>query len=226
MGAVAFVAPFLPGKVEDHRRFCDELVGSRREEYEASRRRLGIKRESAWHQETPAGTVSVVYIEADDPGSACRAWAPRPTRLTNGFGRAFWIFTASTSPTRRDHHPSRFSTTAPNESASRRSLERNVVLCVSQPAKCHSPAKGSLLPRQAAPVCSGFSVQPFPWSAPRRLGVSAPVTHQGRSLELVCAPPASDHMIRRTPGLRLLLTQIQGPLIPQLVWAHIPGVTH
>jgi hypothetical protein len=132
MGAVAFVAPFLPGKVEDHRRFCDELVGSRREEYEASRRRLGIKRESAWHQETPAGTVSVVYIEADDPGSACRAWAPRPTRLTNGFGRAFWIFTASTSPTRRDHHPSRFSTTAPNESASRRSLERNVVLCVSQ----------------------------------------------------------------------------------------------
>lgn len=70
MGDVAFVAPFLPGKVEDHRRFCEELVGSRRDEYQASRQRLGIKREAAWHQETPAGKVSVVYIEADDPASA------------------------------------------------------------------------------------------------------------------------------------------------------------
>lgn len=70
MGAVAFVAPFLPGKVEDHRRFCDELVGSRREEYEASRQRLGIKREAAWHQKTPAGSASVVFIEADNSGSA------------------------------------------------------------------------------------------------------------------------------------------------------------
>ena len=47
-----------------------ELMGSRREEYQESRKRLGIRRESAWHQETPDGTVAVVYIEADDPGAA------------------------------------------------------------------------------------------------------------------------------------------------------------
>lgn len=70
MGVVAFVAPLLPGKAEDHRQFCEELVGTRREEYEASRQRLGITREAAWHQETPAGTVSVICLEADDPGSA------------------------------------------------------------------------------------------------------------------------------------------------------------
>ena len=60
MGVVAFVAPLLPGKAEDHGRFCDELDGARRDEYEASRQRLGITREAAWHQETPAGTVSVI----------------------------------------------------------------------------------------------------------------------------------------------------------------------
>ena len=70
MAGVAFVAPLRPGKAEDHRRFCEELVGARRDEYVASRQRLGIRREAAWHQETPAGTVSVIYLEADDPGSA------------------------------------------------------------------------------------------------------------------------------------------------------------
>jgi hypothetical protein len=70
MPVVAFVAPLLPGKAEDHRQFCEELLGARRDEYEASRRRLGITREGAWHQETPAGTVSVIYLEADDPGAA------------------------------------------------------------------------------------------------------------------------------------------------------------
>jgi len=70
MPAFAFVAPVLPGKVEAHRRECEEMMGSRREEYEASRRKLGIRRESAWHQETPNGTVTVVFIEADDLGAA------------------------------------------------------------------------------------------------------------------------------------------------------------
>ncbi len=70
MPVVAFVAPIVPGKAEDHRHLGEELMGTRREEYQASRRRLGIHRESAWHQETPDGLVAVVYIEADDPGAA------------------------------------------------------------------------------------------------------------------------------------------------------------
>ena len=70
MGVVAFVAPLLPGKAEDHRQLCEELVGGRWEEYAASRQRLGITREAAWHQETPAGPVSVLCLEADDPGFA------------------------------------------------------------------------------------------------------------------------------------------------------------
>ncbi len=70
MPAIGFVVPIPPGKVEEHRQLDEELMGSRREEFQASRKRLGIHRESAWHQETPDGTVAVVYIEADDPGAA------------------------------------------------------------------------------------------------------------------------------------------------------------
>lgn len=73
MPAIGFVVPILPGKLEEHRHLDQELMGSRREEYQESRRRLGIHRESSWHQETPDGTVAVVYIEADDPGAAMAA---------------------------------------------------------------------------------------------------------------------------------------------------------
>ncbi len=76
MPAIAFAVPVLPGKVEEHRQLDEELMGSRREEYEESRRRLGIRRESAWHQETPDGTFAVVYIEADDPGAAMAGMGP------------------------------------------------------------------------------------------------------------------------------------------------------
>jgi hypothetical protein len=56
----------------------EELMGPRRDEFEASRKRLGITREAAWHQETPNGTAAVVHLEADDLGTASRN--PRPHR--------------------------------------------------------------------------------------------------------------------------------------------------
>jgi hypothetical protein len=68
--AVAFIAPIVPGKEELDRSTLEEVQGARREEYEASRKRLGITREAVWHQETPNGTVAVVYLEADDVGAA------------------------------------------------------------------------------------------------------------------------------------------------------------
>jgi hypothetical protein len=68
--ATAFAVPILPGKEELDRQTMEELVGSRRDEFEASREHLGITREAAWHQETPDGTVAVVCLEADDLGTA------------------------------------------------------------------------------------------------------------------------------------------------------------
>ena len=70
MPAIANAIPILPGKEEDHRRFCQEMEGPRREEYLRSRQRLGLTREVVWQQSSPQGTLAVVYWEADDPSRA------------------------------------------------------------------------------------------------------------------------------------------------------------
>ncbi|GAC1347013.1 MAG: hypothetical protein NVSMB27_11610 [Ktedonobacteraceae bacterium] len=67
MGASAFVSPILPGKQEDWRRFCQELLGSRRSEYEESQRRLGITRVLAWLTHMSSGEMVIVYLEAEGP---------------------------------------------------------------------------------------------------------------------------------------------------------------
>lgn len=46
MAVIAFAAPILPGKLEAWMRFTQEMLGARRQDYEASRRRLGITREA------------------------------------------------------------------------------------------------------------------------------------------------------------------------------------
>ena len=75
MPSVAFCVPIIPGKEETDRKGFEEVLGPRREEYDASRRRAGIRREMVWHQATPDGTVAVVYLEADDIPAAMQAMA-------------------------------------------------------------------------------------------------------------------------------------------------------
>ena len=70
MAAIAFAVPIVPGKEQLDRDAFEEMQGSRREEYEAARRAAGVSREAVWHQETPEGTIAVVYMEADDPEAA------------------------------------------------------------------------------------------------------------------------------------------------------------
>ncbi|HLJ68778.1 MAG TPA: hypothetical protein VKX16_15595 [Chloroflexota bacterium] len=67
MAALAFVVPIIPGKEEVDKQYMREATGSRRQEYGEWRKSQGVKREAVWHQQTPQGTVSIVYIEADDP---------------------------------------------------------------------------------------------------------------------------------------------------------------
>jgi hypothetical protein len=69
MPSVAFCAPVIPGKEEVDRDGFEEARGSRREDYEASRRRAGITREAVWHQATRDGTVAVVLEAEDIPAS-------------------------------------------------------------------------------------------------------------------------------------------------------------
>lgn len=68
MPAVALVAPILPNREEEWRRFVQEVMEERLDEYEGLRRRLGISNESVWISHADgANTVAVVYLEAEDP---------------------------------------------------------------------------------------------------------------------------------------------------------------
>ncbi len=63
---IAFCTPVLPGLEDAHRQDMAAASGDRREQHTESRRRAGITLERAWHQETPDGTLAIVYIEAAD----------------------------------------------------------------------------------------------------------------------------------------------------------------
>lgn len=65
MASLALVLLILPGKEEAWRRFYQELAGTRRAEYEQSRRQLGIIREQAWIVQTHLGELLIAYLEVE-----------------------------------------------------------------------------------------------------------------------------------------------------------------
>ena len=66
MSILRFVLPILPEKEEAWRRFYQEISGSRRREYEESRRRLGITGECVWVSQVPQGEIAIVALETED----------------------------------------------------------------------------------------------------------------------------------------------------------------
>lgn len=64
MASLAMAFPILPGKTEQWQHFCQEMVGPRYSEYQASRKRLGLTREVAYLQHTPQGDLAIIYVEA------------------------------------------------------------------------------------------------------------------------------------------------------------------
>jgi len=70
MSGIVLTFPILAGKVEAWRRFCQELSGSRRQPYEASRQRLGITRERLALVDTAFGATAVTTLEAPDVDQA------------------------------------------------------------------------------------------------------------------------------------------------------------
>ena len=69
MALFAAAIPILPGKTDAWRQFVDELAGARKAEFDASRRRHGV-RERTFLQQTPMGDFAVVTLEGDDPAGA------------------------------------------------------------------------------------------------------------------------------------------------------------
>ena len=75
MAVYCFTQLIQPGKREDAKAIFEEVRGPRREEYEASRRRLSIRQEKVWFQSLPNGEMAVVYWEGDDPRAALQTFA-------------------------------------------------------------------------------------------------------------------------------------------------------
>ncbi len=59
------VFPIKPGKEDDARAFAAETFGARRAEFEAHMARGGVSRETWTLQETPMGSLIVVWFEGD-----------------------------------------------------------------------------------------------------------------------------------------------------------------
>ncbi len=70
MAGIVLTFPILADKVEAWRRFCQEMAGSRRKSYEASRQQLGITRERLALVETAYGSTAVTTLEAPDIANA------------------------------------------------------------------------------------------------------------------------------------------------------------
>jgi hypothetical protein len=70
-----FTQLIQPGKREEAKAIFEEIRGARRSEYEASRRRLGIREEKVWFQSLPQGDMALVYWEGDDPRAALQMFA-------------------------------------------------------------------------------------------------------------------------------------------------------
>ena len=84
MAMLAIAIPILPGKTDAWRLFIDELTGARKEEFDASRRRLGV-RERTFLQETPMGDMVLVTLEGDDPAGAFAAFGQGSDEFTTWF---------------------------------------------------------------------------------------------------------------------------------------------
>ncbi|MHB1132335.1 MAG: hypothetical protein ACYC4L_08110 [Chloroflexota bacterium] len=84
MALMAFVAPILPGKTEQWRRFMDEVRGQRLREFTESRRRVGLH-ERTFFQSTPQGDFVIVTLEGDDPAGSFQRMATLDDDFTKWF---------------------------------------------------------------------------------------------------------------------------------------------
>jgi hypothetical protein len=69
MVSLGMALPLLPGKTDDWERWIQEVEGPRLNEFQASRKHLGITREASFLQRTPMGDMGILYIEAEDIAS-------------------------------------------------------------------------------------------------------------------------------------------------------------
>ena len=69
MAIFAIVVPILPNKISQLQIFAGQLMGAKKAEFVASRKKLGV-RERTFLQHTPYGDLVIVTLEGNDPAGA------------------------------------------------------------------------------------------------------------------------------------------------------------
>ena len=69
MALFAIAVPIPGGNDDKWKAFIGQLTGPRKAEFDASRKRLGV-RERTFHQHTPMGDFVIVTLEGNDPEGA------------------------------------------------------------------------------------------------------------------------------------------------------------
>jgi hypothetical protein len=84
MALLAMTFPIPAGKTEQWKKFVGELKGQRKEEFAASRKRLGV-RERTFLQHTPHGDMVIVTLEGENPGKAFAEFGQGTDAFTTWF---------------------------------------------------------------------------------------------------------------------------------------------
>ncbi len=66
MESYGFIQPVKAGKTAVWKQYIAEMLGPRKKETAASRKKAGLVKEQVWLQSTPMGEYAVVYWEAKD----------------------------------------------------------------------------------------------------------------------------------------------------------------
>jgi len=90
MDWICWVVPVKPGKTDVAREYCQALETSRRADYEASERELGIEREVFFLWTNPEGKDYIVlYMDGDDMTKALDVWEAHTGEFET-WGKSRW----------------------------------------------------------------------------------------------------------------------------------------
>lgn len=81
---LAMAIPVLQGQEQEMQKFATDLKDNHYEEFQASRRKLGV-RERAFLQQTPMGHLVIVTLEGEDPEKAFADFAKENNAFTKWF---------------------------------------------------------------------------------------------------------------------------------------------
>jgi len=78
MTEAAIAVPIAPGKTAAWRKLIEDLTGPRYAEYEASRKRFGLTKQTTFLQQTPMGDFAVIHLTGPDVHASFHAMSKSP----------------------------------------------------------------------------------------------------------------------------------------------------